>query len=397
MKRKTSRREFLTGRSAVEALGDLTHGTTLPDPSAAAGGTVGSPLLMQIGRRAMACQFEVILDARRDPDAAETALEVLDLVDELEDQLSVYRDHSEVCSINARARTEAVTVEPRLFALLQEAVELYEATAGAFDITAGPLARVWGFHRRQGQIPADADLAEALAVVGTDKLELDVQRSTIRFREEGMEINLGAIGKGYALDRGAERLLETGAADFLLHGGQSSVLARGSRYQNKKGGQARFSEDADDEPASDEPTPKEKGGLSPFFGWMVGVKHPMRPGQRLAEIWLNAAAMGTSGSRRQSFTYRGRRYGHILDPRTGRPADGVLSATVIAPTAAEADALSTAFYVMGVERSLAFCETRPELAALIVTPGRRSGGIELHTAGLSDDRWRRVDEAQRSS
>jgi thiamine biosynthesis lipoprotein len=100
--------------------------------------------------------------------------------------------------------------------------------------------------------------------------------------------------------------------------------------------------------------------------------------RRLGEIWLKDRALGTSGAQFQSFRHRGRRYGHILDPRTGWPAEGVLSATVLAPTAALADALSTACYVLGPQAALAYCREQPELAAVIVCPGRGGGGLEIH-------------------
>ncbi|MCH7727425.1 MAG: FAD:protein FMN transferase, partial [Planctomycetes bacterium] len=111
----------------------------------------------------------------------------------------------------------------------------------------------------------------------------------------------------------------------------------------------------------------------------------------LAEIHLRDRALSTSGSRTQSFYHQGRRYGHILDPRTGWPADGVLSATALAPSAAMADALSTAFYVMGAHQSLAFCERNPEVGLLMVSPAERSGSIEVNVIGLDDDEWQLLD------
>jgi thiamine biosynthesis lipoprotein len=110
----------------------------------------------------------------------------------------------------------------------------------------------------------------------------------------------------------------------------------------------------------------------------------------LAEFYLQNEALSTSGAGTQFFRRRGRRYGHILDPRTGRPAEGVYSATVIAPTAAEADALSTAFYVMGPEKSGEYCSDRPELAALLVCPSDREGEISLHAFGLDGEHWRQL-------
>ena len=125
-------------------------------------------------------------------------------------------------------------------------------------------------------------------------------------------------------------------------------------------------------------------------GWSVALRHPLKPDIRLAEFVLTDQALGTSGSGTQFFHHQGKRYGHILDPRTGWPADQVLSATVIAPTAEQADAISTAFYVMGVEKARVYCEQHAEIAALLVTAVSRAGGLELHPLNLPDDRWQRL-------
>ena len=251
-------------------------------------------------------------------------------------------------------------MEPRLFSLLEQAVALHRQTEGAFDITAGPLTKVWGFHRRAGRLPSRDELQSALQRVGSQWLELDPANRTIRFLREGMEINLGAIGKGYALDRCAELLQRAGVEHFLIHGGQSSILARGSRLR----------------------------ALPQRTGWHVAIRHPLRPDQRLAEVWLHDRAPGTSGSGQQFFHFQGRRYGHVLDPRTGMSVEGILSVTVLAPTAALADALSTAFFVLGVDRSLQFCQEHPEIGAALITAGDRSGEIRLHSCGLREDEFR---------
>jgi thiamine biosynthesis lipoprotein len=235
-----------------------------------------------------------------------------------------------------------------------------EREGGAFDITSGPLTRVWGFNRRTGAVPTAHELAAAIEHVGSQQLELDATRRTVRFLADGMELNLGAIGKGYALDCAAAALQADGVHDFLWHGGQSSVLARGSRC---------VSGDA-------------KGG------WSVGLNNPLGGAARLAEVFLRDRALATSGSSQQFFRHRGKRYGHILDPRTGWPAEGVFSATVRA-TAAEADALSTAFYVLGVETALEYCRSHAAIAALLLVPSRDGSAVELATAGLRDEDWRR--------
>jgi thiamine biosynthesis lipoprotein len=179
-----------------------------------------------------------------------------------------------------------------------------------------------------------------------------------------MELNLGSIGKGYALDRASERLLAAGVGDFLLHGGQSSVLARGSRQS----GTARD-------------------------GWTVGIHDPLRRGRRIGQLRLRDRALGTSGSANQSFRHHGRRYAHILDPRTGWPAEGVWSATVLAPTAAEADALSTAFYVMGADAAFRYCRARPDLAAVLVSSSPEGQPPAILTAGLQEDEFTVHDDS----
>jgi thiamine biosynthesis lipoprotein len=319
-----------------------------------------SALLVSVRRRAMACEFEVQHAAARDDDSMEHVFAALDLVEALESQMTVYRDDSEVALINRHAAAEPTPVEPRLFALLQEAARLHAETGGALDITSGPLSDVWGFSRREGRVPSDAEIAAARKLVGLHHIALDESRQTIAFLRPGMAINLNSMGKGYALDRMAELLHENLVDDFLLHGGKSSVLACG-----------------------DQP-----GCLT--GGWTIGVRHPLRPAERLAEIRLCDQALSTSGSGTQFFIRRGIRYGHILDPRTGRPAEGLFSATVIAPTAAEAEGLSTAFYVMGPQDVERYCATRPHIAGLLIGPARREGDVNLYAFGLDDDQWQQL-------
>ncbi len=311
----------------------------------------------------MACNFAVNLNAAQSGDATEIAIEALDLVDELEAQMTVYRDDSEISQLNVAARLHPVVVEQRLFDLLCRAKELYEATGGAFDITSGPLSKLWGFFRRQGRVPRDEELETVLQSIGSIWLEIDKTDRSIHYRQPELEINLGGIGKGYALDRCVELMTDAGVNDFLIHGGQSSVIARGNRLDGNT-----------------------------ESGWSVGVKHPLRPEQRLAEIFLCDQALSTSGSATQSFRHKGKRFGHILDPRNGKPAEAVQSATVVAKDAATADALSTAFYVMGVEQTREFCEARKDLSALLVCESSQHGSIETHAFGFHDVVWKPTSE-----
>jgi len=339
--------------------------------------------LLSVSREAMACLFEIVVDAATYRDATDVAVAALDLVEQLEGQLTVYRDTSEVMLINRRAANAPVEVESGLFQLLTRAVALSEATGGAFDITAGQLSKVWGFFRRQGKMPSAIDVAQALATVGSRHLQLDAATSSVRFLQPGLELNLGAIGKGYALDRAADVLVAGGVNDFLIHGGNSSVMARGGRISD-----CRFQISDLSKGAPQSEICHLKSEISP--GWSVALRHPLKPDVRLAEFLLRDQALGTSGSGTQFFHYQGKRYGHIIDPRSGWPAEQVLSATVIAPTAEQADALSTAFYVLGLEGAERYCQKHPEISALLLKPSGSSGQIELFPVNLAEDRWRRL-------
>ncbi len=308
----------------------------------------------------MACEFEICFPGARYPQGTELAMEALDLVETLEEQLSYFRPTSELNRINLLAGDGPVEVEEGLFELLRLAMEIHAETQGAYDITAAPLWEVWGFARRLGEIPSDAALDEARSRVGSQWIELDCARRTVRFQKPGMKLNLGSIGKGYALDRCVEHLLAGGMKDFLLHGGQSSVVARGSSAERSE----------TESPAD----------------WEIGLTNPGQPGHRLGLVHLANRALGTSGGQFQSFRYRGRRYGHVLDPRTGWPAEGVLLATVLAPTAAVADALSTAFYVLGWEQSAVLCRSRPE-RGLIMAVSEAGRGVRLQRVGVGEEEF----------
>lgn len=315
----------------------------------------------------MACDFDVFLPSEHGRVGTDAAVSALDLIDQLESQLTVYRQQSEVLDLNRRAADEPVEVEPGLFALLERGIELWRLTGGAFDMTSGPLSKAWGFFRREGRFPAPEEIAAARTRLGSDAIELDPTTRSVRFSRAGIEINLNAIGKGYALDRAAARLVEAGVSDFLIHGGQSSVLARG-RYL------------AAPELASARPAPSDA-----LAGWPIHLVHPLRPNQKLAELRLTNQAVGTSGSGNQFFYFQGKRYGHIIDPRTGYPAETVLSATVVAPDAATADALATACFVLDVEQSLSVVAGLPGCGAVLLVPGERAGTVRLVTHGIAED------------
>ena len=326
---------------------DFLH-LAVPPPQAAVAPPPDAALL-RLARRAMATTFEIVLPYDSDAALAHGQA-AFDLLDQLEDQLTVYREHSEVCRLNCTAFYAPVPVEAGLFALLQQAGRITEETDGAFDVTAGALIKAWGFFRGPRRVPSDADRLAALEKTGMHRVELDSERRTVAFRRRGLEINLGSIGKGYALDRVGDFLAATGKFPaVLLHGGHSSVYARGS--------------------PNDDPR-----------GWRVGISHPWDGGRRLAEVWLRDCSLATSAATFQYLEHDGRKLGHVLDPRTGWPAAGVASASVVAPTGAEADALSTAFYVGGVETARRYCAAHPEVGAVLLPEGDGAEPVILNLA-----------------
>jgi thiamine biosynthesis lipoprotein len=312
--------------------------------------------LLKATRPGMGSYFEVRLAAGT-PGGLTLATAALDLIGELEGQLTVYRADSEVSRLNATAHLGPVEMEPGLFGLLQTAIALTEATAGAYDVTAGALSVAWGFFKGPRRVPDPPTLAEARARTGSHHLRLDPARRTVAFDRPGLVVNLGSIGKGYALDRVAELIRSYWwPTSALVHGGRSSLYALGS-------------------------PPGRLGGR-----WEIALRNPLDPDRPLGVVRLRDRGLGTSGAAFQRFEADGRVYGHIIDPRTGvPPADGPASVTVVAPTAAEADALSTALYLLGPDSAAGLLAARPDVGAIFVSEGSPGPGPLVRTLNLTAD------------
>jgi FAD:protein FMN transferase len=281
----------------------------------------------------MACKFEITLPSELS-ERLDEASAALDTIEEIEDALTIFRSSSEIARINRDAFERPVTTDADLFDLLCECRTLHAETGGAFDITSTPLSRVWGFLKRQGRRPTDDELAEARASVGMQHVLLDPEARSVRFLRPGMSLNLGAIGKGYALDRVCAQLWRAGVFTALVTGGASSIQALGSG-------------------------PDERG-------FKVGVRDPAAHDRRLGTVRLSSQALGVSGAGEQFFEENGKRYGHIIDPRTGWPVEGQALVAVAAPSAARADALATAFFVGGRAVTEAYVQRHPEVSVVLV-------------------------------
>jgi thiamine biosynthesis lipoprotein len=244
-----------------------------------------------------------------------------------------------------------VRVTPSLFALLQHAQNLHHESGGVFDITIAPLVRCWGFQNGSGHLPDPEALAEARSQVGMSLVHLDLKNFTVRFAREGVMLDLGAIGKGYAVERAAEILHEAGVTSALLHGGTSTVQAIGHPPEAEC--------------------------------WKVAVANPLPAATPalLATVELKDEAMSVSGIRGKCFQAEGQTFGHILDPRTGRPATGATLAVVVLPSATETDALSTALLTLGPPGHEKIATLRPGIRTLVASES--SGRLQVKTRGIT--------------
>jgi thiamine biosynthesis lipoprotein len=304
----------------------------------------------------MATRFELVLHGEEASALRAAGEEALDEIDRLEAQLSLFRSSSEIAHLNARAAYGPVRVTPGLFALLELARKLNDETKGAFDITVAPLVRCWGFMGGTRSVPKPEELEAARAKVGMHLVELERADFTVSFASEGVMLDLGALGKGYAIERAADLLREAGVTSALLHGGTSTVYAVGTQPE---------------------------GAL-----WQVAVEYPRtamnaRPAPTrpepastspLATVPLRDEAMSVSAVWGKSFEAEGKVFGHVLDPRTGWPVNAAVLAAVVLPSATETDALSTALLTLGLPGHDHIVGLRPGIRTLVIA--EVAGGYE---------------------
>lgn len=297
-------------------------------------------------------------------------------VERLDAQLSLYNPASEISRINAHAAAGPVRAEPRLFRLLLQARDLSLATRGAFDITIAPLMACWGFVRGTGRLPDAAGLAAAREQVGMHRVEFDEAQGTVRFGRAGMRLDLGSIGKGYALEQAAEILREAGVTSALLHGGTSTVLAIG-RPPGEEAWKVAI--------------PRAEYGRQ-TIGFGAGDRVTADAAAIHSIVELRDEALSVSAVWGKAFEADGRVYGHVLDPRKGEPVTGAVLAAVITASATESDALSTALMILGEEGLEVIGQSWPAARLLVVMADERGGGIQSKGLKLSGE-TRRTGQA----
>lgn len=295
------------------------------------------PVRYEDSHNSMGTVFTVVAYGRDSQYLSEVVREVFEEFDRIDAQMSNYKPSSELSEINREAARRAIVVEPKLFHLIQDSLRQSQESDGAFDITVGPLIKAWGFFRGEGRVPGDEELAEVMRHVGFRHVHLDLARREIRFDIEGVELDLGAIAKGYALDRAAEILRANGVTQALVSSGTSSFYALGS-------------------------PPGERG-------WKVSIRDPFDKQKAADVIRLKNYSLSVSGNYEKFFKLNGKVYSHIFDPKTGRPVENMLSTAVLAPRGEQSDALSTALYVLGTERSREFLKTRVNVIVIFYLRG----------------------------
>lgn len=272
--------------------------------------------------------------------AIEAVLAEMRRVDEA---MSTYKPTSELSIVNARAAQEPIKISGELFDLLNTALEYSRITDGAFDVTYASVGYMYDF--RKHVRPDEKQIAAALPGINYRHIELDRTNSTVHFARPGVRVDLGGIGKGHAVDRGIAVLQARGIEHALVTaGGDSRII--GDRFGNP---------------------------------WVVGIRHPDRKDEVIARIPLEDAAISTSGDYERYFDENGVRYHHIIDPKTGRSASKVRSATIIGSTATRTDGLSKTAFVLGPEQAIELYNRLDDIDAVLVTPE----GKVLYTKGLA--------------
>jgi len=300
-------------------------------------------------RLSMACVYAIEAygpDAATLPRAVEDALDEVDRIDRL---MSHYRPESPLSRVNREAARHPVTVEPELFDFIADAMRYNRDSDGAFDITVGPLMKAWGFFRGDGHMPSAEELATARRHVGAEHVILNETAKSIGFDDPGVELDLGGIAKGYAVDRAVRLLRARSISAALVSAGGSTIYALGSP------------------PVLD--------------GWDVMIQDPVDPQKIARTVRLKDRALSVAGSSEKSFESGGVRYSHIMNPRTGEPVQGILSVAVLARSGTAGDALDDALFVLGPVHSGEYLKRLPGIDVAFFLPDASRGWTVIDRQG----------------
>ena len=293
---------------------------------------------VEASRISMACLYSIVAYGDRPEALGHTLEAALDEVDRIDRLMSHYRDDSPLSRINREAARAPVAVDREMFDFLAMSLQYSAESNGSFDITVGALMKAWGFFRGEGRFPTSDELARARAATGFRHVALDRRDRTIRFDREGVELDLGGIAKGYAVDRAVDILRHNRVDSALVSACGSTIYALGHPPGRSH--------------------------------WSVDIEDPVNAQRRALSIPLKNRAVSVSGSSEKFFERNGTRYSHIMDPRTGHPVGGVLSVVVQASTGTAGDAIDNVLFVEGIDRGWVFLQGHRDVAATFLLPTR---------------------------
>jgi thiamine biosynthesis lipoprotein len=294
----------------------------------------------------MACVYAI--DAYGDDDTALPRVleEALDEVDRIDRLMSHYKPESPLSRLNREAAAGPVVVDQELFDFIAESLRYGRESDGAFDITVGPLMKAWGFFRGEGRLPAAREIEQLRGRIGYQHVVLNRADRTIRFDQPGIELDLGGIAKGYAVDRVIALLKAHHVAAALVSAGGSTLYALGAP------------------PGHD--------------AWDVDIQDPLDERKVAMTVHLKDRSLSVAGRATKSFVVDGVTYSHIMDPRTAMPVQGMLSVAVLSGSGTAGDALDDAFFVQGVEKSRSYIARLQGVEAFFFLPAAPRGWTMVH-------------------
>lgn len=263
---------------------------------------------------------------------------VADLTDRFPSPGTIAYEQSDVVKINENAGISPVSVDEDVFKMLQIAQDYYELTEGEFDVTIGPLMDLWGFGRETQKVPTIVEIKETLALVDSRKLILDEEKQTAFLSQKGMSLDLGAVAKGYAVEKAAQVMIEAGVEKALINAG-GNIRVIGKKDNNN--------------------------------AWKIGVQDPRNPSNLIGVLSLNNEAAVTSGDYNRIVEIKGKSYHHLLSARTGYPAGKNMSVTVVALDSGQADLLSTSLFLLEPQQALELVSRLNNVEVIIITTDKK--------------------------
>lgn len=297
--------------------------------------------IMEKSTYLMGSDFEITVCAKTISEGEKAISLAIEEIRRIEALISSWKSTSETSKINSAAGLKEQQVSDELFELIDRSIKLSKLTDGAFDISYASLDEVWKFDGSMTQMPSGESIAKSISNVGYRNIELNYQNKTVFLKKKGMKIGFGAIGKGYAADMAKSLLISKGIESGLINA-SGDISSWG----------------------------KKPDGSS----WKVAITNPLDKTNSFGTFPIYNQAVVTSGNYEKFVNFNGKRYAHIIDPRTGYPATGILSVTIFAPRAELADALATAVFVMGAEVGIDRINQLKQVECILV---KEDGSIEL--------------------